>query len=37
MNSGNIKNWPKNFFGDVRGDLVKMTREQMKRQEKAED
>ena len=34
---GNIKNWPKNFFGDVRGDLVKMTREQMKRQEKAED
>ena len=33
---GNIKNWPKNFFGDVRGDLVKMTREQMKRQEKAE-
>ena len=33
---GNIKNWPKNFFGDVRGDLVKMTREQTKRQEKAE-
>ena len=34
---GNIKNWPKNFFGNVRGDLVKMTREQMKRQKKAED
>ncbi|MDE0683820.1 MAG: DUF3696 domain-containing protein, partial [Candidatus Poribacteria bacterium] len=33
---GNIKNWPKNFFGNVRGDLVKMTREQMKRQKKAE-
>ncbi|MCE2412823.1 DUF3696 domain-containing protein [Candidatus Poribacteria bacterium] len=33
---GNIKNWPKNFFGDVRGDLVKMTREQTKRQKKAE-
>ena len=33
---GNIKNWPKNFFGDVKGDLVKMTREQMKRQQKAE-
>ena len=33
---GNIKNWPKNFFGNVRGDLVKMTREQMKRQQKAE-
>ena len=29
---GNIKNWPKNFFGNVRGDLAKMTREQMKRQ-----
>ena len=34
---GNIKNWPKNFFGNVRGDLVKMAREQMKRQKKAED
>lgn len=34
---GNIKNWPKNFFGNVRGDLVQMTREQMKRQKKAED
>ena len=33
---GNIKNWPKNFFGNVRGDLVKMTREQVKRQKKAE-
>ena len=33
---GNIKNWPQNFFGNVRGDLVKMTREQMKRQKKAE-
>jgi predicted ATPase len=33
---GNIKNWPKNFFGNVRGDLVKMTKEQMKRQKKAE-
>ena len=33
---GNIKNWPKNFFGNVRGDLVKMTREQMKHQKKAE-
>ena len=33
---GNIKNWPKDFFGNVRGDLVKMTREQMKRQKKAE-
>ena len=34
---GNIKSWPKNFFGDVRGDLVKMTRKQMERQEKVED
>ena len=34
---GNIKNWPKDFFGNVRGDLVKMAREQMKRQKKAED
>ncbi|MDE0468154.1 MAG: DUF3696 domain-containing protein [Candidatus Poribacteria bacterium] len=34
---GNIKNWPKNFFGNVRGDLVKMKREQMKRQKKEED
>lgn len=33
---GNIKNWPKNFFGNVRGDLVKMKREQMKRQKKEE-
>ena len=33
---GNIKNWPKNFFGNIRGDLVKMTKEQMKRQKKAE-
>ena len=33
---GNIKNWPKNFFGNVRGDLVKMTKEQTKRQKKAE-
>ena len=29
---GNINNWPKNFFGNVRGDLAKMTREQMKRE-----
>ena len=34
---GNITNWPPNFFGNVRGDLVKMAREQMKRQKKAED
>ncbi len=34
---GNITNWPANFFGNVRGDLVKMAREQMKRQKKAED
>lgn len=34
---GNIRNWPKDFFGNVRGDLVKMAREQMKRQKKAED
>ena len=33
---GNIKNWPKNFFGNVRGDLVQMAREQMKRQKKTE-
>ena len=33
---GNIKNWPKDFFGNVRGDLLKMTREQMKRQKEAE-
>ena len=33
---GNITNWPKNFFGNVRGDLVKMKREQMKRQKKEE-
>ncbi len=31
---GNIKNWPKNFFGNVRGDLTKMTREQIKRKQK---
>lgn len=34
---GNITNWPKNFFGNVRGDLTKMTREQIKRQKNAED
>ena len=33
---GNITNWPKNFFGNVRGDLTKMTREQIKRQKEAE-
>ena len=33
---GNIKNWPKDFFGNVRGDLLKMTREQVKRQKKTE-
>ena len=33
---GNITNWPPNFFGNVRGDLAKMTREQMKRQKVAE-
>ena len=31
---GNIKNWPPDFFGTVRGDLVKMTKAQMKRQKK---
>ena len=33
---GNITNWPKNFFGNVRGDLTKMTREQIKRKQKVE-
>jgi len=33
---GNIENWPENFFGNVRGDLTKMTREQIKRQKEAE-
>ncbi len=33
---GNITNWPPDFFGNVRGDLVKMTREQMKRQKETE-
>ena len=33
---GNIKNWPPDFFGTVRGDLVKMTRAQMKRQKRTE-
>ncbi len=32
---GNIKNWPKNFFGNVRDDLAKITREQIKRQKEA--
>lgn len=36
-NLGNITNWPKNFFGNVRGDLTKMTREQINRQKNAED
>ena len=34
---GNIKNWPKNFFGDEMGDLFAMTKAQMKRQKKAVD
>ena len=34
---GNIKNWPPDFFGTVRGDLVKMTRAQMKRQKRTEE
>ena len=33
---GNITNWPPNFFGNVRGDLVKMTRKQMKRRKETE-
>ena len=33
---GNIKNWPPDFFGTVRGDLVKMTKFQMKRQKRTE-
>ena len=33
---GNITNWPPEFFGNVRGDLVKMTRKQMKRQKETE-
>ncbi len=33
---GNITNWPKDFFGNVRGDLTKMTREQIKRKKEAE-
>ncbi len=33
---GNITNWPKNFFGNVRGDLTKMARLQIKRQKEAE-
>ncbi|MBC7447672.1 MAG: DUF3696 domain-containing protein [Hymenobacteraceae bacterium] len=28
---GNIRNWPKNFFGDSIGDLVKMTQVALKR------
>ena len=28
---GNIRNWPRNFFGDELGDLAAMTREAMKR------
>ena len=33
---GNITNWPKDFFGNVRGDLKKMARQQIKRQKEAE-
>lgn len=33
---GNITNWPKNFFGNVRGDLKKMARQQIERQKEAE-
>ena len=33
---GNIKNWPKNFFGDEMGDLFAMTKAQRERQKKAE-
>jgi len=28
---GNIKNWPKNFFGDEMGDLIAMTKAAMRR------
>ena len=28
---GNIRNWPKNFFGDEMGDLVAMTEAAIKR------
>ena len=31
MNSGKIKNWPENFFGDVMGDMFAMTDVQAKR------
>ena len=33
---GNIKNWPPDFFGTVRGDLVEMTKFQMERQKRTE-
>jgi len=34
--SGNISNWPKDFFGDATGDLVAMTEAAMRRQMMAE-
>ena len=33
---GNIRNWPKNFFGDEMGDLFAMTKAQRERQKRAE-
>lgn len=33
---GNIKNWPKNFFGNEMGDLVAMTKAQSERRKRAE-
>ncbi len=33
---GNIKNWPKNFFGNEMGDLFAMTKAQSERQKRAE-
>jgi predicted ATPase len=29
---GNIRNWPKDFFGDISGDLIEMVRAGLKRQ-----
>ena len=34
---GNIKNWPKNFFGDEIGDLIAMTEAAMHRQSQYEE
>ena len=33
---GNITNWPKDFFGNMRGDLTKLARKQIERQKEAE-